>query len=313
MKTEDLHHQEDFIKLCARLRKIAPTFAVNNNLISCLKALIFLNVWSDSKIIQTLLHNLRTRINSLTLQELTFFSFLLTRMEGPLVEALKLSLPIVSESQLDTQLSDADLVTSSKLLEFYSKKGVMPSTQSKVVSHLMKFSNEEWPSVVACDILNALSDITMVKELGAIQLLSKAMHEMSQHVGSYRPTELVYALSKCATHYSWKRTYWFSEELCKAVAEQVVKGKWKVEDAYSIALNMAKFKFFSPDLLEYFAKEFIDSNLIGLRGNSDFTCYVIKLFSQSNYLPATFEAIKKELLSPENVNKVKKTICFRHG
>lgn len=312
METEELHHQEDFIKLCARLRKIAPTFAVNDNLISCLKTLVFLNVWSDSKIIQTLLHNLRTRINNLTFQEITFFSFLLTKMEGPLVEALKLSLPIVSESQLDTQLPDADLVTSSKLLSFYSKKGVMPSTQSKVVSHLMKFVNEEWPAGVASDILNALINITIVKEIGAIQLLSKAMHEMSRHAASYRSTEMVYVMSKCATHYNWKRTYWLSEALCKAVSEQVVKRKWNVEDAYSIALNMAKFKFFSPDLLEYFAKEFTSSNLIGLRGNSDFTCYVIKLFSQSNYLPTTFEAIKMELLSPENLNKVKKAICFRH-
>lgn len=79
------------------------------DLVVCLKTLVFCQVASDSRIIQMILHTIKSRVNDLGLQQIIFLNFLLKRLKSPLSDALIIALPVVFQSQLETQL-EADKV-----------------------------------------------------------------------------------------------------------------------------------------------------------------------------------------------------------
>ncbi len=91
--------------------------------IDIFKSLLFLEVPSDSILSQHLLQMISKNVNRLTTAEIIFLQFLLHKCaSNPLVDALKLALPIIFETNVRFQLNREDPETISLALRFMANE-----------------------------------------------------------------------------------------------------------------------------------------------------------------------------------------------
>jgi len=77
--------------------------------IAIFKTLLWLNVSSNSLLSQALLQMISKNVNKLTIQQLMFLTFLMKQCpSSPLVEALKLSTPVVFEATVRPSLDQGN-------------------------------------------------------------------------------------------------------------------------------------------------------------------------------------------------------------
>ncbi len=81
---EKLQHEEGFVMLCHSLRKLAPHINSPTDLINCLKTLMMCEVDSESRVILTLISQLKAKVNDLSLRNISYLEVRLFNSKFPL-------------------------------------------------------------------------------------------------------------------------------------------------------------------------------------------------------------------------------------
>ena len=81
---EKLQHEEGFVLLCHSLRKLAPHINSPTDLINCLKTLMMCEVDSESRVILTLISQLKAKVNDLSLRNISYLEVRLFNSKFPL-------------------------------------------------------------------------------------------------------------------------------------------------------------------------------------------------------------------------------------
>lgn len=116
---ESIKKKKEFIALCEVIKKELRSLS-EGHVIDALKVLLHFDVPVTSIIVESLLQMIRQSLNTLTLEQMSFLHYLLTRVKvkTPLVETLKLALPIVFETQIKTKLDTENIDTMVNALKF---------------------------------------------------------------------------------------------------------------------------------------------------------------------------------------------------
>lgn len=113
-----------------------------NDTIDILKILIFLDVPIKSTISLSLVNLLRHQINDLQLGHIVFLDFLFKKVEQiPLIESIKLALPLLLQIKLNDQLDHENLPQLLDLLNFIAENPISEQCKMNVISALTIHGN----------------------------------------------------------------------------------------------------------------------------------------------------------------------------
>ena len=250
-KPETLHHHSDFIKLCQRLRKVAPTFHDINDLLNCMKTLSICQVPEDSLIYQTILHLIKEKVNDMSLQQIIHFNSLLADSKNPLAKALTIALPIVFQTQLETQLDKQNIDLMVDAMSYAAPKS-LPTASIKLIADSIIAYRGNFNSEQLFNLLWALSTMRDLKEKKCLPLLTLVMKKLSDVIDEINLPGLQAIIIRIGTRYSaTNRSYWYDEDFCQAIARRVVSEQWSSAATASVARTFTKFGFANDEFLDY--------------------------------------------------------------
>lgn len=107
-----------FNNMCQLLKVTAHRMEINE-VVESLKALTYFGLNSDTIIVTRLLSCIKDQINDLSLNNLVFLSFLLTKLNRtPLIEALQIAIPMIFNMNITQQLDHNNTTELAELLHF---------------------------------------------------------------------------------------------------------------------------------------------------------------------------------------------------
>lgn len=133
--------------MCRKIQNYSRNFELND-VMNSVKCLSYLGVSVNSNIMQMLLQLISKMINDMSLQQITFLHFLLKELSScPLVDALKLALPIVFETQVQYKLED-NLYWQVEFLNYIAKHRLSQETYDFVMSRIIRNIDQISPKIV---------------------------------------------------------------------------------------------------------------------------------------------------------------------
>lgn len=307
--SDALQNHIGFIKLCQRLLRVAPNMTDPANLVACLKTLVFCQVAGESRIIQTLLHLLKSKVNDLGLQQVIFLDFLLRKIKSPLADALVIALPVVFQTQLETQLNADNIKTMCDSLRYAIDRRASAPKVKFIADSLLSSSNK-WENSEICSVIWSLSKIRYLPDHGILPLLENALDQLAKRVNRIERKDLERTLVAVGENYTGKSQYWYHEELCNAIAKRVVQEQWPLSSTSPIGRTFAKLSYVNFEFLDYY------SSLIATTDEklTMHPHYLLAPFAVANYRTPTFEKMVEQLLkySADNmvVNKYQQWFRF---
>lgn len=252
--------------------------------------MLLCQVGSETRIVQTILHMIKGKVNELGLQQIIFLNFLLKKLNGPLVNALKIALPIVFESQLKMQLDLDNVEVMRDCLHYATVVRSSPQTVKYIADRLC--NSKSWNPSQACSIIWALGKTRNLGEHGLLPLLDLAISRLGSMVDKCGEKELQRTLAVVGENFSAKNKYWYNEMLSEATAKRVVREKWGFEASFTVGRTFSKMGFVNIEFLDYLSTLIVEAK--NLSAAQAF--HLISPFSLANYKPPNFQAMVDALL-----------------
>ncbi|KAL1129890.1 hypothetical protein AAG570_012834 [Ranatra chinensis] len=192
------------------------------------------------------------QVNELSLQQIIFLDFLLKDFEFcPLSEALKIALPIVFETHVETQAELKNISQLCKLLHFACRRHLSQQT----VAFLIKSVLDE---ATRLDLKSAKIVVHSICELDTIDdnsvlLLHQALDVIVNNKSKCSYSDFDVILSKLASKFSQKRFYLYHENFLHSATSFIVERQRSFEEGVWIVKKASKFGFVNLKLLGYLA------------------------------------------------------------
>jgi FAST kinase domain-containing protein 2 len=289
-----------FKNCCSILRSHAPRMMVND-LIICLKVLVSLKLNAHNKLIQQLLYHIKEEINELSLTQLAFVNYLLTKMEKtPLANALVIAIPIVFDLNISIQLDHENPEELHKLLHH------------ALVSN-MKLSDKSITSILAALILHGTSfdfecAFQIVRSLTsqnaqfiekneiAQRLLQNCIHVLTTKYGENDFTKMEIALDKLVKRYYFtNHDSYYNETFFNKCAQYVIDHDLGFDSAYHVLKRFNQIHFVNYDLLKYIDQQIITNPAFLSTMKMGPLMNLISCFSTANYRSENWDIIKSIL------------------
>lgn len=192
-----------------------------NETIEALKVVSYVGVSSNSTIVQVLLQLIRQNINHLTLHQIIFLDFLLTHFKSsPLVDALKIALPLVFEIQLPAKMSRDNMEHIAEYLQYISKRPVSEQCIELIIATGIK-CQEPMNARTAKSIIWSLCELE--PDIFFEPLLQKAINAMVVDIEILNYNEIETSLAKLIQRYSARHQYYYNEILYDLCGDYVVE------------------------------------------------------------------------------------------
>lgn len=239
MSNGEIIESAGFRVLCEILKNNVRTLEIGE-VLDAVKIVCYLGVQSSSKLLQILLHMLAREINSLSLQQLLFFDFLLKDLApNPIVEALKIAIPLVVENNLTMKVDRDNVLLLSELLLFAVRKNLSLKTQDFLVENIVLQKRKI--EVKSCKkIIRAFCDMKVPR------VVYKPLFHHSINVfidatdhKSYKDFSPL--ISKLALRYSPKNCIFYHEELLDTAVRCAISDTIPFSDAVLFQKRLSKF------------------------------------------------------------------------
>lgn len=137
LSKEELTRSPEFTALCYKIQNNSRNLELND-IINSIKCLSYLGVSVNSNVMQMLLQLISKMVNEMSLQQISFLHFLVKDLPPcPLIDALKLALPIVFETQVQYKL-DENVNGQVEFLNYITKHKLSQRTFDLVMSRVLK-------------------------------------------------------------------------------------------------------------------------------------------------------------------------------
>lgn len=210
----------EFVTLCKGLKSSARSIELNET-IEALKIVSFFGVPASSVISQVLLQLIRHNVNDLSLQHILFVDFLLRRMErGPLVDALRIALPLVFETQLATKLDRNNVYQVSEMFKYAARKSVSDASVELLVD-LLTDRREEMDERTAKNVLWSLCDTR--RPLSVELLLQQTLDVMAKALDQCTFEQVEDMLRKVVRKITKKQMQFYNEQFMDSCANYVIR------------------------------------------------------------------------------------------
>ncbi|CAD6232088.1 GSCOCG00001739001-RA-CDS [Cotesia congregata] len=305
---ESIKKKKEFIALCEVIKKNLRGLS-EGNVIDALKVLLHFDVPVTSIIVESLLQMIRQSLNSLTLEQMSFLHYLLTRVKvkTPLVETLKLALPIVFEVQIKTKLDTENIDAMVNALKFlYLLSG---NNNNEAINYVMNSLKERSDFKLkhpdhAVDILITLYNIKDSKKYS--EFSEKLQQIIIQNVDDIDLSRLEFIIRKMALKIKYSDHDVYNEALIESIIQTVISKNVKVDLALNILGSLNKIRFVSTSLLDYVAAKCYEDNSIINKLNQFQILDMLCAMSLADYKPIFWDSLKDLLLN-------EKLLQFKHS
>lgn len=215
-----------FEALCRKLRSKCRNIEYNE-IVEIIKVLSFLGVSPKSEIYHIFLNLAKQEINSATLMQIVFLDFVLQKVDpkkNALVDALRMSFPIVFQMHISSQIDHENIPQLIDYLGFISRNRVNRKTALIVMNALIlhgdNFTADEARKIAwsLCDDVNPCSEQREKLFNNVLNCLSQKPHELHIEVLENTVSKMAKKYAKHASMYHER----FLNEVANLLIEQNV-------------------------------------------------------------------------------------------
>lgn len=190
-------------------------------MIESLKILSFLGISSNSEISYILLKLIKHQINDVELGHIVFLSFLLKKFDAsPLVDALKMSLPMLFQIQVPIKMDHENIPQLAELLQFVSRNRISDKIGMNIITALTMHGENLSPDE-ARSIIWSICDSK--KFLPAHEkLLRNSLAVFKNNLTHYTFDHLDSTLSKLIEKFMQKNSAFYDDEFFSKCVEYVI-------------------------------------------------------------------------------------------
>lgn len=331
LSNEELTRCPEFTALCHKIQKDSRNFELND-ILNIAKCLSYLGVSVKSNIMQIMLHLLSKMINEMNLQQIIFFQFLLKELsQCPLVDALKLALPIIFETQVQYKLED-NIYFQVESLNYITKYGLSQNAFDFVMSRITKNTNQMDFKTTKNLLLNLYYKNYETDKY--INVINKCLQTCINNMEFMMSTSDIEAiLSRMINKYLTDSYIFYNEQFLNTIVEQLIKKQESFESIGFIVKKLNQivcyiiykkivfifnnhFLYFKGyahhELLDYMTDKLTSD--ITILENAKFGVLLAYIAScaNANYIPPGFSTLKPHILKRLDVQKVilKLFICI---
>lgn len=233
---EELTRRPEFTALCHKIQNNSRNLDLND-LMSSVKCLSYLGVSVNSNIMQMQLQLISKMINDMSLKQITFLHFLLKDLlPCPLVDALKLALPIVFETQIKYKLDD-NIFWHLDYLNYITKHGMSQKTFDFLVSKIISNVDQLHPKCIKTLLLNLYhKDYSTDNYINIINKCLNIYLDRVEYISNISEIEAL--LNRMILKYHTESESFYNEQYINKLVDYLII---KQENAYNILFIMKKF------------------------------------------------------------------------
>lgn len=225
---DELTRSPEFTALCHKIQKNARNLELTD-LINSIKCLSYLGVSVNSNIMQVMLQLMSKMINDMSLQQINFLQFLLKDLAScPLVDALRIALPIVFETQVYYKLEDS-LYSQVECLNFITKYNLSQATFDFVMSRIIKNIDQLEPKIVKSLLLSLYYNNYSTDKY--IEIINKCLHMILNHIEHVvNLSDIEAILTRMINKYLNDSEVFYNEQFINKIVEHTIKMQYDFED-----------------------------------------------------------------------------------
>jgi FAST kinase domain-containing protein 2 len=302
LSTGELLGHRDFRKLCRQLRTRAGSIELNET-IEALKVVSYVGVPADSTIFQVLLQLIRHNVNNLSLQQIMFLDFLLSQSKSsPLVDALKMALPLVFDIHLPIKMEYDNVALLSECLYFSSKHQLARESVERIVNALM--ANQEFDAKTAKSLVWSIC--AMEADEVFRPLMKKAIDSLVVHFDELTFTDVESTLTKLTHRYTKKSSYFYDETFYDSCANLVIDKDLGYKQSVYILRKYARVNYFHKFLLDYMSRKVYENPEVLANGDPSDIYSIAVAASLTDYRPTHWDTVRSLLANSENITRSEK-------
>lgn len=296
---EQLVTNPTFGVLCQKFKRHARALDVNEAL-EATKVLSYLEVPTDSTVVQTMLQLLRCYINMMNLRQIMFLDFLLTKFDhkNHLVDALKLALPLAFQIHLPLEIDTKDMVLLKDMLAYSCLHNLPDRYIDEIVTGLI-LHDQAIDALIAKSIIVSLCQVNCTEERFPVrvQLLHICYDILTQRVDQLSYEEMLMLTAKIKSRIVEKHPEYYHEQLMDAVGNSVVARGVDFDKGLQVARVFSRIAHTHFGLVGYLCEKAANNSttLSACRPNTLFS--FINCLSNNNYTPdpAQWTKIKPQI------------------
>lgn len=196
---------------------------------NCVKYLCYLEVSVNSNIMQIMLQLISKMMNDLSLNQITFLHFLLKELTScPLVDALKLALPIVFETQVQYKLED-NVYWQLEFLNYITKHKLSQETFDFVMSRIIRNFGQLNPKMIKSLLLCLYyKDYSTEKYINTINKCLQIYKNRIEFIADFSDIEAI--LSRMINKYLLESEIFYNEEFINTILSYIIKKQERFEN-----------------------------------------------------------------------------------
>ncbi|XP_046401849.1 uncharacterized protein LOC124167849 [Ischnura elegans] len=305
---QEIIHSPEFLKLSQRLKVHSRALALHET-IGVLKAMVQIGVPTSSPIVNILLQLIRHRVNDLVPGQIVFVDSLLEKMQrSPLLEALRIALPLIFEAKLHTVVGDEDVSPAylADLLSYASKRKLSRDTTHKILLALSKPKTMEEIEVRAAQsIINSLCSNKALSFSVKDGLISRCLEVISNSFHHCSKNELDTVTSGISKACSKGFLNFYNEDFVDAYVHYIIRCDVGLVQAVWAVKKLTRMGHINIELLDYIAKNVEASPQTVEDGSAALLICLVNGFSQANYKPKNWDIIEEAILKNEHIKSGK--------
>ncbi|KAG8182043.1 hypothetical protein JTE90_013973 [Oedothorax gibbosus] len=244
-KPEELMENQVFQALCSRLMKIVRVLDTQE-LITSYKVLSNLGIRSSSYVVSSILKMLGAHLNNMSLGQITFLSYMLSKQRHhPLVDGLRLALPLVLQVQIEQQLDSDNMTQVADCLQLACRSRLKPATIQKIVSTILTKSQTLSPTNATTILFAMLNMETPVE--GYKALLNHSIQVVTKNIELSDEKQVIKILKLCHGQGFYHSPFYYE------IAKKVVSEKWELGSTWEVIKTFSSVNFFPSSFLDHFA------------------------------------------------------------
>jgi FAST kinase domain-containing protein 2 len=214
--------------MCHKIQNYSRNLDLND-VMNSVKCLSYLGVSVNSNIMQMLLQLISKMINDMSLQQITFLHFLLKELSScPLVDALKLALPIVFETQVQYKLED-NLYWQVEFLNYIAKHRLSQETYDFVMARIIKNIDQISPKIVQSLLLCLYyKNYSTEKYIDTINRCLQYYTNHLEYIADISDVEAI--VSRMINKYSTDSELFYNEQFINTIMEFMIKNEQSFEN-----------------------------------------------------------------------------------
>ncbi|XP_022174077.1 uncharacterized protein LOC111036376 [Myzus persicae] len=301
LSKEELTRSPEFTAMCRKIQNYSRNLELND-VMNSVKCLSYLGVSVNSNIMQMLLQLISKMINDMSLQQITFLHFLLKELSScPLVDALKLALPIVFETQVQYKLED-NLYWQVEFLNYIAKHRLSQETYDFVMSRIIRNIDQISPKIVQSLLLCLYyKHYSTEKYIDTINRCLKYYTNHLEYIADFSDVDAI--LSRMINKYSTDSELFYNEQFINTVMEFMMKKEESFEVLAFVLKKLNRIGYVHRGLLDYMTNKLTSQHNILENVKFGVLLSYIAACANANYVPPGFDELKPLILTRLNVQK----------